>query len=61
MTTVALSLQRIQARTGWLARFIRRNPTGTAAGIAIFAMAVIAVLAPWVTPYDPLANDFTSM
>lgn len=61
MTTVALPLQRIQARRGWLARFIRRNPTGIAAAVAIFAMAVVAALAPWVAPYDPLANDFTSM
>ncbi|MGH2362217.1 MAG: ABC transporter permease [bacterium] len=61
MTTAALPLQRVHARRGWLARFIRRNPTGTAAVVAIFVMAVIAALAPWVAPYDPVANDFASM
>lgn len=61
MTTAALPLHRVHARRGWVARFIRRNPTGTAAAVAIFVMAVIAALAPWVASFDPLANDFASM
>lgn len=61
MTTAALPLQRVQARRGWLVRFIRRYPTGAAAGAAILVLATIAALAPWVTPYDPVANDFLAM
>jgi len=45
----------------WLARFIRRQPLGTAAAIAIFSILVVAALAPWLAPDDPLANDFGAM
>lgn len=45
----------------WLARFMRRQPLGTAAAVAILTMLVVATLAPWLAPYDPLANDFGAM
>lgn len=48
-------------RPSWLARFLRRQPMGVAAAVAIVSMAVIAVLAPYLAPYDPLANDFGAM
>lgn len=61
MTTAALPLRRAQPRKSWLARFVRRYPTGAAAGVAILVMAGIAALAPWAAPHDPVANDFLSM
>ncbi|HEY6102532.1 MAG TPA: ABC transporter permease, partial [bacterium] len=45
----------------WLARFMRRQPLGTAAAVAILTMLVVATLAPWLAPYNPLANDFGAM
>lgn len=48
-------------RPSWLARFLRRQPMGVAAAVAIVSMAVIAVFAPYLAPYDPLANDFGAM
>ncbi|HET6948220.1 MAG TPA: ABC transporter permease [bacterium] len=48
-------------RRSWLIRFVRRYPMGTAAALAILSMAVVAVLAAQLAPYDPLANDFGAM
>ncbi len=41
--------------------FCRRRPLGAiGAGVVIF-MILVAVLAPWISPYDPLAIDFAAM
>ncbi len=64
MTVAAQQLQiqtRRPGRTSWLARFVRRYPLGAAGVLAVASMAVVAVLAGSVAPYDPVAIDFTAM
>jgi peptide/nickel transport system permease protein len=41
-----------------LIRFIRRQPIGAAGLGVILLLLAVALLAPWITPYDPVANDF---
>ena len=41
--------------------FARRHPVGTAGAAVIAAMALVAVLAPLLVPYDPLAPDYGAM
>ena len=36
---------------------LARNPVSTAALVFIPALAVLAILAPWIAPYDPNATD----
>ncbi|MGH2398828.1 MAG: ABC transporter permease [bacterium] len=48
-------------RPSALTRFIRRQPIGVAAAVAIIIMAMVAALAGVLAPYDPVANDFGSM
>jgi peptide/nickel transport system permease protein len=48
----------------WIAAagaFVRRRPLGAAGAAIVIAMAVVAVLAPAVAPYDPLAPDYGAM
>jgi peptide/nickel transport system permease protein len=45
------------ARAGQAWRVLARNPVSTAALVFIPALAVLAVLAPWIAPYDPNATD----
>jgi peptide/nickel transport system permease protein len=42
-------------------RFLRRHPVGAAGLVVILGLMVVAFLAPWIAPYDPVANDFGSM
>jgi len=44
-----------------VARFLRRYPLGAAGGAVILAMLLMGVAAPWVAPYNPVANDFANM
>jgi len=37
--------------------FLRDKPLGAVGGIVFFGMLVLAALAPWVAPMDPLATD----
>ena len=41
--------------------FARRKPLGTAGGLIVVVMAVGAVLAEVLAPYDPLATNFAAM
>jgi len=45
---------------GW-ARLLHRHPLGAAGLFVILLLLGLALLAPWVTPYDPVANDFGAM
>ena len=44
-----------------MVRFLRRHPLGAAGLIVILMLLGLALLAPWIAPYDPVANDFGSM
>lgn len=44
-----------------VARFFRRYPLGAAGLFLIFVLLGLALLAPWIAPYDPVANDFGAM
>lgn len=60
-TVPALPLARPRRRASWLARFIRRQPLGTAAAVVIAIIGLTGALAPVIAPYDPVANDFGAM
>lgn len=38
--------------------FARKQPLGTAGAAVVILYILIAILAPWVVPYDPLANSY---
>lgn len=44
-----------------VARFFRRYPLGAVGLFLIFVLLGLALLAPWIAPYDPVANDFGAM
>ncbi len=46
---------------GWGRRFVRRFPLGAAAAAFLALLGLAAVFAPFLAPYDPLANDYTAM
>src|SRR5262245_7908011 len=49
---------------GWtssIATFCRRRPLGAIGAAIVLVMLVVAVLAPWIAPYDPVAVDFGAM
>jgi peptide/nickel transport system permease protein len=51
-------------RRGWREAtldFCRRRPLGAIGAAVVVVMFVVAVLAPWIAPYDPLAIDFAAM
>jgi peptide/nickel transport system permease protein len=60
-TVSALPLARPRRRASWLARFIRRQPLGTAAAVVIAIIGLMGALAQVIAPYDPVANDFGAM
>lgn len=39
----------------------RRQPLGAAGALVVVVMVVMAVFAPWLSPYDPEANSFEDM
>jgi peptide/nickel transport system permease protein len=51
----------LRRRAGRLRQFLRTQPLGALSLIAIVAMAVAAVGAELVAPYDPVAIDFAAM
>lgn len=44
-----------------LGRFVRRYPLGAAGGGLILSLVIMALLARWVAPADPLTTDFAGM
>ena len=44
-----------------IARFLRRQPLGAAGLFVILILLGLALLASWIAPYDPVANNFASM
>ncbi len=42
----------------FLGRFCREKPLGALGAVLIIFMSSVALLAPWIAPYDPLVADF---
>jgi peptide/nickel transport system permease protein len=60
----AAQVPRATDRPRWLSgviRFTRRQPLGAAGAVIIVVMILAAVLAPAISPYDPLETDFLAM
>ena len=57
MMSVELAAPNFTDRAGRAWRVLARNPVSAAALVFIPALAVLAVLAPWIAPYDPNATD----
>ena len=54
----------LPAQDTWLTsvrRFCRARPLGAIGAAVIVVMIVVALLAPLISPYDPVANDFAGM
>ena len=52
----------LQARVvGGMARFARWSPLTTAALVLLAIPIVLAVLAPWIAPYDPTLNQYSKL
>lgn len=51
----------LRRRSHPVTRFFRRHPVGAAGLIVILLLLGIALFAPWIRPYDPVANDFGAM
>ena len=59
VTTTAISYK-VPKRRHPVLQFVLQQPLGAGGLIFIFLMALCAVFAPWVAPYDPLAVDYAA-
>jgi peptide/nickel transport system permease protein len=50
-----------RARRSGLIDFCRRQPLGTVGLFVVLVMAIAGLLADWIAPYSPTANDFAAM
>jgi len=53
--------RRLTGTSGWTDRildFAQRRPLGAVGGVITLVLLVVAVLAPWIAPYDPLDTSF---
>jgi len=53
--------RRLTGTSGWIDRildFAQRRPLGAVGGVITLVLLVVAVLAPWIAPYDPLDTSF---
>ncbi|HET7410018.1 MAG TPA: ABC transporter permease [Paracoccaceae bacterium] len=41
--------------------FARKQPLGTAGAFVVVLYIVVAAFAPWITPFDPVDNDYSAM
>ena len=50
-------------KTLWdhFARMAKRQPLGTAGGLVVLLIVIMAVFAPWIAPYDPEEANFAYM
>ena len=44
-----------------LARLARKQPLGAAGALVVVVMVIAAIFAPWLSPFDPTANNFEFM
>ena len=60
-STIVEDIPRRPSLLGTLGAFCRANPLGAFGGFIVIAMMVMAIFAPFITSYDPTANDFGAM
>jgi len=62
-TTAGTDTGRVQRRTIWhfLGRMLRTQPLGFTGGVIVLLMALMAIFADVISPYDPTANSFEYM
>lgn len=60
-TATANIAYKVPKRRHPAAHFVLQQPLGAAGLAVIVVMAVCAIFAPWVAPYDPLAVDYGAM
>jgi peptide/nickel transport system permease protein len=63
-TQVDSAIEELFDQRTWLQRagaLVRKQPLGMFGAFVCITMIVMAVFAPWLTPYDPEANDFAHM
>lgn len=56
-----LALPASPARTSRLWKRLRRSPTTLLGGGVVLLFVVVALLAPWISPYDPIAPTWTAI
>jgi peptide/nickel transport system permease protein len=61
--TAAITVDFVPRRGIWYAfsSFVRRQPVGSIGMFLVLAFGIAGILAPWVAPYNPTANDFAAM
>jgi ABC-type dipeptide/oligopeptide/nickel transport system permease subunit len=61
-TAAATRDEALQTRVlGGVARFARWSPLTTVAVVMLVVPIVLAILAPWIAPYDPTLNQYTKL
>ncbi len=63
-TQVNSGIEELFDQRTWLQRFgamFRKQPLGMFGALIVLTMIILAVFAPWLSPYDPEANDFAHM
>jgi len=63
-TQVHATIEELFDQRSWLERasiMARKNPLGVFGGLVVLMMIIMAVFAPWLTPYSPESNAFEYM
>ncbi len=59
--TAGEATERSHSWRAGIIRFCRRQPLGTVGLVLVLVMGVSGLLAEWIAPYSPTANDFAAM
>ena len=63
-TKAVAGVQELFDQRTWLQRagiMARKQPLGVFGGVVVVVMIIMAVFAPWLSPYNPEANSFEHM
>ena len=61
MTDLAVTAHRFPTRTGAFVRWFCRDLRGALSLSFLLALIVVSILAPWIAPYSPTAQDFNAI